>query len=192
MGDCSSHYPMEGWWCRARSQGVLWLCVKSGSVSCIEPCSISSVPCPLQFSCPCPCCCYHPCGPTGPYWGVLPWILPPFLPHLHMSKTFATPKRSMLCPNAYQLQGQQWHPHRLFYTTPLSHKDDRTLINWQVLCPVLPLSWFPGILFCRFPCLLLWFFVMSWARAMHVPLCPSLVFSLCALNALSSSKPTFS
>ncbi len=53
----------------------------------------------------------------------------------------------------------------------------------RVLCRVVPLSWFPGILFCRFPCLLLWFFVTLWARAMHVPLRPSLVLSLYVLNA---------
>ncbi len=44
----------------------------------------------------------------------------------------------------------------------------------------------------RFLFLLLWFFVMSCTNNMHVPLCPPLVLSLCALHALPSSKPTFS
>ncbi len=62
----------------------------------------------------------------------------------------------------------------------------------SLLCPVAPLSWFPGILLCRFPCLLFWFFVTSCAHAMHVPLHPSLLLSLCALNACQSSKPILS
>ncbi len=68
----------------------------------------------------------------------------------------------------------------------------RHQLNKTLLCPVAPLTGLLGILFCRFPFVLLWFFVMSCARAMHVPLCPPLVLSLCALNAMSSSKPTFS
>ncbi len=44
---------------------------------------------------------------------------------------------------------------------------------------------------CRFPCLLLWFFVMSWACAIHMPLCHSLVLSLCVLNACLFLNPPF-
>ncbi len=58
----------------------------------------------------------------------------------------------------------------------------------MLLCPVAPLSWFPGILFSWFLCLLLWFFVTSWARAIHVPL---FLVSVC-VECLSSSKPSLS
>ncbi len=48
------------------------------------------------------------------------------------------------------------------------------------------------IFLCRFQCLPLWFFVMSWTCAIHVSPSLSLGLSLCALNALSSSNCTFS
>ncbi len=48
-----------------------------------------------------------------------------------------------------------------------------------LLSTIVPLTGFLGITSCRFPFLLLWFFVTSCACAMHVTTCPSLVLSPC-------------
>ncbi len=83
----------------------------------------------------------------------------------------------------------------LFLTRLIWDADFRSWRSWgkiPLLCAVVPLTRFPGILFCRLQFLFLWFLVPSWAQAMHVPPCPSLVLSLHASNTLSSSKSTFS
>ena len=60
----------------------------------------------------------------------------------------------------------------------------------RVLCPVAPLTGFPGILLYRFPFLLLWLFATSWARAMHAPPSSLSCIVLVCVERLSSSKPT--
>ncbi len=60
-----------------------------------------------------------------------------------------------------------------------------------MLFPVAPFTGFPGILLCRFPFLLPWFFVTTWTCDMHVPPCLSLVLSLCALNSCLVLNPPF-
>ncbi len=66
------------------------------------------------------------------------------------------PFNSYFCPMNFAttfLFSTQKHSskYNIFWRTPFMEQ--------TVLCPVVPLTGFPGILFCRFPFLILWFFV---------------------------------